>query len=144
MGTNFYGRQIQVLNELEEKQIRIEEEIRSQIPNSSTELDDVITDYFNLKRSEILTVHIGKRSVGWAFLFDHNNWEFYKDWDSFLTWCETVQIENEYGQEFTTEEFLEEIKECKDREYAQKSKRENSQWYVKVGSMEFSSSTNFS
>lgn len=55
-------------------------------------------------------VHIGKRSGGWKFLFNHNSWKYYgytkESINSFLKSC--YKIENEYGEELTVDEFWKE------------------------------------
>lgn len=62
------------------------------------------------------TIHIGKRSCGWKFLFNHNNWKYYghtrESIDNFLRGC--YEIRNEYGDIFTVDEFWEEfVDSCK-------------------------------
>ena len=59
------------------------------------------------------TVHIGKRSGGWQFLFNANNWRYYdhtkKSIMRFLHSCD--HIENEYGEILTPEQFWQEYVE---------------------------------
>lgn len=53
------------------------------------------------------TIHIGKRSGGWKFLFNHNNWQYYdytrESIDSFLREC--YEIEDEYGEKMSVDDF---------------------------------------
>lgn len=63
-------------------------------------------DKFN-NFNEENTIHIGKRSGGWKFLFNHNNWKYY-DWtresiNEFLKSCD--RIYDEYDENLTVEEF---------------------------------------
>lgn len=101
MGTNFYYKK----PVSEEKQ---------------KEMKDLITenpDFYKLR--EIIEeverenyIHLGKRSAGWQFLWNLNEEKWYKsNLESIKLFLETGGgwIENEYGEKFTTIEFLEEI-----------------------------------
>jgi len=52
-------------------------------------------------------IHIGKSSAGWRFLFNHNNWEYFKqdlfDLELFLSIC---IIQDEYAKWIEIEEML--------------------------------------
>lgn len=65
---------------------------------------------WNERAEELLTsntVHIGKRSGGWKFLFNHNHWKYYdhtrESIDAFLRGC--YEIRDEYGDSLTIEQF---------------------------------------
>lgn len=62
------------------------------------------------KENENNTIHIGKRSCGWKFLFNHNNWKYYdytkESINKFLKSC--FIIKNEYDEKITVEEFWKE------------------------------------
>jgi hypothetical protein len=91
------------------------------------DLDGLISYTDKIKQKmEYEEVHIGKRSCGWKFIFNHNNWKYYgADKDSimeFLKSCDS--LENEYGDELTPEQFWREyVEDFKDgfggKEYAQ-------------------------
>ena len=91
------------------------------------DLDGLISYTDKIKQKmEYEEVHIGKRSGGWKFLFNHNNWKYYgTDKESimeFLKSCDS--LENEYGDELTPEQFWKEyVEDFKDgfggKEYAQ-------------------------
>lgn len=57
--------------------------------------------------SEDNTIHIGKSSWGWKFLFNHNNWKYFdysrESINNFLRSC--YKIETEYGDELSIEQF---------------------------------------
>lgn len=59
------------------------------------------------QKMEYEKVHIGKRSGGWKFLFNHNNWKYYdatrESINEFLMSCDSIV--NEYGDELTVEQF---------------------------------------
>ena len=52
-------------------------------------------------------IHIGKSSIGWMFLFNHNDWRYFgkseKELKRFLKKC---LIEDEYGEVYTFERFF--------------------------------------
>jgi hypothetical protein len=139
MGTNYYGRQIQKLKLLDDLEQKIFAELRSLSKNTSTELDDVISEYFQMKRSEIDEIHIGKQSAGWSFCFNHHDWKYFKDRKSLIQWLDTLEIISEYGEVKTTEDF---IKSVDDRN-KNNTDRSLSTNIVKDG-LQFSMSTEFS
>lgn len=55
-------------------------------------------------------VHIGKRSGGWKFLFNHNNWKYYdyteESINRFLESC--YEIRNEYNEVISVQDFWKE------------------------------------
>lgn len=63
-------------------------------------------DYYN-KHAEENKVHLGKRSGGWKFLFNHNNWKYYdyteESIKEFLKSCD--RIFDEYDKDYTVEKF---------------------------------------
>lgn len=65
-------------------------------------------DYYN-KHAEENKIHLGKRSSGWKFIFNHNNWKYYdyteKSIKEFLKSCD--RIFDEYDNDYTVEEFWE-------------------------------------
>lgn len=92
MGTNFY---------MKKKMTDIEKlEIYEKI--DKCEYDDAISILQNYKE-----IHIGKRSAGWKFLWDAQNFQYFKpDKDSIIDWLKCGgTIFNEYGEEFTFDQF---------------------------------------
>ena len=59
-------------------------------------------DYF-LKET---SVHLGKRSMGWKFAWNHNNWKYYKNRSELIHFIFTGRVVDEYGQEFLPEDFF--------------------------------------
>lgn len=56
-------------------------------------------------------IHLGKRSGGWQFLWNHNNFKWYGiTLESIIEFLRTTRgvIVNEYGDEFTLKQFIEE------------------------------------
>ena len=107
MGTNVYAHKIKIAEDPDFKKIL--NKIVKSIQNEDFELlDELNEERVNKWNSNI--VHIGKRSGGWKFLFNHNNWKYYdytrESINNFLKSC--YKIVNEYGQEITPEEFWKE------------------------------------
>ena len=110
MGTNFYvvlpvkKRTTNKLRELADKLDAV------QYIDAEGEMYDIIQD---LKCHEI---HLGKRSYGWAFLWDANDLKYYEPTlASIKKFIDDnhAKIIDEYGEEFTWEQFInDEIKRC--------------------------------
>lgn len=78
-------------------------------------------DYSDLEKLKhrihrvVTAIHLGKRSAGWQFLWNHNDLKYYnpdlKSIQKFLQYTEGT-IKDDYGQVYTYEEFFKEIKDC--------------------------------
>jgi hypothetical protein len=91
MGTNFY-----LKKRLSQKK---KDELIKYI---QTDLYDKIVD--ELPKS----IHIGKRSYGWKFLWDANEFKYFKPTkESLERFLKSGLIFDEYGQQFSYEEFIE-------------------------------------
>lgn len=89
MGTNFY---------LRKRLSEYDKEIGIQYLN-----DD---DYDLLRDLIPEDIHIGKRSAGWKFLFNANNFKYFQpNKESLIKWLKSGQIIDEYDRKFTFEEF---------------------------------------
>jgi hypothetical protein len=89
MGTNFY---------LRKKLSAQEKELAKQYidKDKHDELKQLIPE----------DIHIGKRSGGWKFLWDAHFFEYFEPTkESLLDWLHSGQIIDEYGEEFTFEQF---------------------------------------
>lgn len=95
MGTNFYM-----------KRIPTEDDIQKIGELSIQRLFDELQNYVTEMNNEI---HIGKRSCGWQFLFNHQNGAHFdpRSQDSLINWLKNSQYEivDEYGDAYTFEEF---------------------------------------
>lgn len=97
MGTNYY-----VVKKIDED--KFIDDIRDITKNSSqlnlkTNIDDYIDDTYP-------TVHIGKSSGGWKFLFNHNNEKYYKKTvESIDEFIRNNTIYDEYGELINPDEF---------------------------------------
>jgi len=54
-----------------------------------------------------MSVHLGKRSAGWKFLWNWNSGKYYKTREQLLAYIRKGRIVDEYGQLLDTEEFIE-------------------------------------
>lgn len=51
-------------------------------------------------------IHIGKSSVGWQFIFDHQEWEYFdKSKESIKEFLSQCLITDEYGRDITNDDF---------------------------------------
>lgn len=113
MGTNFYAytkirkRDKEKFSvKLDEMQAALHED---DILGFGNLLDDTYHDFNNKKNDYV--VHLGKRSYGWAFLWDLNNMKYYEpSLSSIMKFIKesNAVIKNEYGEEFTLEQFIKE------------------------------------
>lgn len=79
-------------------------------PEQKKEVIDAINnDQYNEARdimNEVKDIHIGKRSAGWKFLWDANEFKYFEPTkESLIEWLKSGQIIDEYDQEFTFDEF---------------------------------------
>jgi hypothetical protein len=56
--------------------------------------------------TEDVKIHLGKKSIGWKFLWNFNNKKFYKDKESLLNFIRSGRVINEYNEEIGVEEFI--------------------------------------
>lgn len=119
MGTNFYLRQ-KLSEQEKEKAIEL------------LNLDN----YAELREMLPYHIHIGKRSGGWKFHWDHNYFQYYKpSKESLIEWLKSGKIVDEYGDEFTFDQFWNEeianfLYEGYDMDsYAKKYPHESSGWW---------------
>lgn len=92
MGTNFYLRK----KVSEEDKQNVIEQISK---DNWTKARDLFVEMTN-------RIHIGKRSRGWQFIWNANRFEYFEpNIESLQNWLKSGIIEDEYGREFTFEEF---------------------------------------
>jgi hypothetical protein len=110
MGTNYYGK-IKP-SEAQGRMIRtLWDEANVQVLRQNVKELEYIVESLKVEEKRLL-IHIGKCSHGWQFLFNHNNWEYYKctpeSIDEFLQSCE--YIIDEYGGKIPVPEFWEMVR----------------------------------
>lgn len=110
MGTNFYAVlpvKKRTTNKLREFADKLDTQ---QLINLEDEMYDIHQDLKCYK------VHLGKRSYGWAFLWDANDLKYYEPTlTSIKKFIDDnrAKIIDEYGEEFTWDQFInDEIKHC--------------------------------
>ena len=52
-------------------------------------------------------IHLGKRSMGWKFLWNFHNNKYYHNLESLLEFINSGRVVNEYGEELPIHEFVE-------------------------------------
>lgn len=113
MGTNFYANikmHRRDKNMLQKYLNDMKNEVTAGDANKFGELlDDLMYDFGKVK--DEYTVHLGKRSYGWAFLWDLNDMKYYEpslySIMKFIKESNAV-IKDEYGEAFTLEQFINE------------------------------------
>jgi hypothetical protein len=116
MGTNFYKvlkpkytkkQKAEIVKKINEQTKKLKEYLNNNYIDEYS-----IEDYYEmLNEFRPVRVHLGKRSCGWQFLWNHNNEQYYKKTlqsiREFLD-ADNGFIVDEYGERFTTEQFLNE------------------------------------
>lgn len=101
MGTNFYVR----IKTSEEEKDFLKEEFNSFLKGAVSK--DTLISIINNYNKE---VHLGKRSAGWQFLWDHNNGEYYDlTLDSIEEFVEDKgggKVYDEYGDVYDWKTFI--------------------------------------
>lgn len=99
-------------------------------------------DYETAKRLIPKPIHIGKSSIGWAFLFNHNDWKYFHDMEGLECFLKSSTIVDEYGSQISYHDFFELI-------HSKANEKKNLLWNgYEIGIIEFglnfSTSTDFS
>ena len=66
----------------------------------------------NIVNNRDFEVEIGIRSCGWQFLWHAHDLKYFNDKESLFEWLKEGEIKDEYGKEYTFEEFMKEIENC--------------------------------
>jgi len=115
MGTNYY--RIPSVSEMEERKARLQrrvEEMTMTPENIERNFNTIPIDgnswEYNSPWSEFVddvNVHLGKRSMGWKFLWNFHNNKYYHNLESLLEFINSGRVVNEYGEELPIHEFVE-------------------------------------
>jgi len=111
MGTNYY--RIPSVREMGEKKSKLIEDIKNIAISSSSIIYKfkIIDDkseqisYWD-KFVEDTSIHLGKRSSGWKFLWNFNDNKYYSNKEELFNFIRTGRIVDEYGVEMDVEEFI--------------------------------------
>lgn len=120
MGTNYYALPIKMLDEID--------------------ISDKLSAYQSTRY--IKPIHIGKKSMGWCFLYNHNNWEYYTH-NNLYNFLEGCIIINEYDEIIPLPEFKR-ISFNMDNVIYSRDAIEYRDHFKKYGNFWFSKSTEFS
>ena len=91
MGTNYYIKKYMTPEQKKEVIEKINNDQYDEVRNIIAKVKDI---------------HIGKRSGGWKFLWDANDFKYFEPTkESLIEWLKSGQIVDEYDQEFTFDEF---------------------------------------
>lgn len=107
MGTNFYF--IPKMSEEDVQDILLSAKKLAESKDYSD-----LEELKNKAHKVVTEIHLGKRSAGWQFLWNHNDLKYYnpdlKSIQKFLKETEGT-IKDDYGQVYTYKEFFEEIED---------------------------------
>ena len=111
MGTNFYKIKPKKVKQEKIKEIKESfDNILKTLENGNNIRSYTINDLLDkLQEQKVEKIHLGKRSGGWQFLWNHNNKQYYQDnLESIKEFLNDGDgwIEDEYGEIFTPEQFL--------------------------------------
>lgn len=111
MGTNYY--RIPSEEEMEKKKSKLIEDIKDlDISPSSIVFNFKIMDEISEQISswdeftENTSIHLGKRSSGWKFLWNFHNNKYYSNKEELFNFIKSGRIVDEYGTEMDVEEFI--------------------------------------
>ena len=106
--------------------------------------------------TEDMSIHLGKRSMGWKFCWNFHDNKYYKNKEELLNFIRKGRVVDEYGQQIDSEEFIEMALEwgqpngwVADKEYFESIERTsffNSEDYYdkEIDGLRVASSTDFS
>ena len=134
MGTNIYVIQKQKLSDWQKQ---LDRDIAESIPR----LWPLIEEYYQWKKPQ--PIHIGKRSAGWRFLFNHNDWKYFQSIEEMKTFLKECDIITEYHEKLDFDKFWKEVEE-RQIQIESAAIKSNPSWYIIKDEYEFSTSTEFS
>jgi hypothetical protein len=138
MGTNYY--KIPSVEEMEERKERLLKEINNisldtmSISNNfrtAIKMDDYNQGTNPWERfTDGVEVHLGKKSIGWKFIWNFHHNKYYYDKESLFEFISTGRIINEYGEEIDINQFKEiSLEWNKDGYDAEKYSQEHKVYY---------------
>jgi hypothetical protein len=111
MGTNYY--RIPSVQEMEQRKVKLIEDV------SNLELSPSMVEsrFTNIEKgfdrysawdifTEGTSIHLGKRSGGWKFLWNFNDKKYYSNKEELFQFIRSGRIVDEYGTEMGVEEFI--------------------------------------
>ena len=118
MGTNFYRIPLETemvhrkkilierIEKLELTPSNIERDFRTMPDDNSWESKSPWNEFL-----EDTKIHLGKRSMGWKFIWNFNKNKYYSDKRTLLNFIKTGRVVDEYGELIPNEEFIKEALE---------------------------------
>jgi hypothetical protein len=113
MGTNYYRvpKSHEVVEKMQKLNMRIGEMDVWSASEAKNQFRTIpVTEYQYMtpwdEFVDDLSVHLGKRSSGWKFLWNFNDSAHYSNKEELLNYIRTGRIVDEYGMEIDPEEFI--------------------------------------
>lgn len=116
MGTNYYRipKSSDVIIKQQKLNISLEQmDWRNPLlaMNSFRNIEDPDDEWANMSPwdefTKDLSVHLGKRSMGWKFSWNFHNDKYYSNKDELLKFIRSGRVVDEYGTQIDVEEFIE-------------------------------------
>lgn len=112
MGTNFY--RIPTVKEIEERKAKLISEIEKMdtspgsVENGFRKPQDDTWDWFSPWDyfTQDISIHLGKRSMGWKFCWNFHDEKWYSTKEELLEFIRSGRVVDEYGEEQEVEEFI--------------------------------------
>ncbi len=111
MGTNYY--RIPSVQEMEQKKSKLIEDIKNLdiSPSSIVFNFKIVGETFEQisywdEFTENTSIHLGKRSGGWKFLWNFHDNKYYSNKEELFNFIKSGRIVDEYGTELDIEEFI--------------------------------------
>ena len=111
MGTNYY--RIPSVQEMEQRKTKLIEDINNlELTPSMVEsrFANIENGFDRFSPWDIFTegtsIHFGKRSSGWKFLWNFNDKKLYSNKEELLKFIKSGRVVDEYGTEIDVEEFI--------------------------------------
>jgi hypothetical protein len=114
MGTNYY--RIPSVEEMEDRREDLLKQVQSiEIDPASissnfkirVKMDDYSEGMNPWERfTDDIEVHLGKRSMGWKFLWNFHKKRYYSDKEELFSFIRSGRVVDEYGEEVDVEEFI--------------------------------------
>ena len=137
MGTNYYGKDVKKLEEIEKLKKKINTEIWDIDPIPSPKLREILNEYFEIKKAEIKDIHIGVVSWNSRFLFNANN-DFPNKFEDFKKRISELEIYDGHDNPISQDLFWSRVENLQ-----MNPVRKNSAHTTEIDGYEFCMSDNF-
>ena len=112
MGTNFY--RIPTEDEIKVKHKKLQDDVLNMdlsVLSIESQFRVAIDDQWNGENPwenfmDSISIHLGKRSMGWKFCWNFHDNKYYSNKEELLAYIRSGRVVDEYGEEQDVEEFI--------------------------------------